>query len=716
MAKKKQKKNKHHSSNTAPVRGQMPLPDFAQAVFKERASQFQKSGSSIDAVYEGLDFDTIRTKRRISSVLTVADEVKIRYSSICPDTPNMFSLAEDWVIMNASPISAFDHIEKYVFSALGAAIWLLDHIRDNGKVNELNEILRNAPLPAEVPMPDVWDPCHSQQLLRQMVSIINNRNSDCTVTEKAIKKNKASVVRVYMDRPTAENKVDHSVPSRRLFDQILALIDPNALSSIENIYTNKYWDWLQRYFLSRAIFNREEQEIRAKIDDFKTRIQAMSAQAAVLSQNRKQVSILSNANNGLPSALDIQPDPNQVMQVKSLEYQNRFLFDQQEEFNTRFSTFTREVGEFSVVPNEYIAKQYGDEIAAIWKGFEIDEPYSMCMAFLSLLDRGSDLPWCYFPSVILQSCYVSMLPWTRARYIPCCDDIWEHYDSDTGAIVPGPSTSPLSKKIKVPELDNWYRMQYRDIAKSKADNKDLFSLSHILYEVTGCLMPRNPERHMAALSTLNRYGINNKKSNQNLLYCMSLLSEAKHQSLLCQFPVEQNSTFEEMPDSVEALQEQVIALREELSRCRQALQDASSNNGSGTNKTAQLQRQLSQRDYLLHDLGSIVFNSKMPTVSQGAGFPYRTASYFAVFSADEAWIQNMDTKLPDVVFFRELPKGNTEILRTADMIWIQPKDMSYDTYRRIILEARKSDIPVRVFPFTDVTSCATLLVQADISR
>lgn len=717
MAKKKQKKNKYHGANAAPLPGKMTLQNFAQAVFKERTTQFQKKGSAIDSVYEGLDFDSVRMKRRISSVLCMAEEVKTRYGSICPDSPGTFSLAEDWVSMNSYPVSAFDHIEKYVCSTLGAAIWLLDHIRDNGKTEALNAILRNAPISDNTQLPDVWDPCHSQQLLRQMVSIISNRNSDCPITEKAIRKNKATVTRVYMDRPTAENKIDHTVPSRQLYDQVIALIDPEALTKIEADYTEKYWEWLRRYFLCRELFNQEEQEIRSEIDDFKDRMQAIATQTAVLSQTRKQVSILSNASTvGTLPALDASTNADQLRQVRALDFQNKMLYDKQEAFNARFNSFTREIGEFSIISSEAIANQYGEQIAKIWEDFEMDDPYAMCMAFLSLLDRGSDLPWCYFPSVILQSCYVSMLPWTRTRFIPSCDDIWEHYDAEAGSIVPGPSNLPLPKKIKVPDMDNWYQMQYHDAAKAKVDNRELFNLSHILYEVTGCLMPRTPERHLAALNTLNRYGINNKKANQNLLYCMALLNEAKHQSTVNQFPISQETDFADMPDTVEALQDQVMALKEELAQCRQALQDATNNSGIGANKTAQLQRQLAQRDFLIHDLGSIVFDSKIPTVSQNIGFPYRTASYFAVFSADDAWIKSMDIKLPDVVFFRELPKGNPEILRTADTIWIQPKDMSYDDYRRIIVEARKADIPVRVFPFTDVTSCATLLVQADISR
>ena len=179
MAKKKNKKKNLHNAvgvNAAPVPGERTLHHFAHKVFNERIGRFQKNGSAIDSVYEGLDFDAIRVKRRISSILSVAEHVTQNFSEICPDTPNRFSLAEDWVLMNSYPVSAFDHIEKYVFSTLGAAIWLLDHIRDNGKTERLNEILRNAPLPGNIPMPDVWDPCHSQQTLRHVVNIINNRN------------------------------------------------------------------------------------------------------------------------------------------------------------------------------------------------------------------------------------------------------------------------------------------------------------------------------------------------------------------------------------------------------------------------------------------------------------------------------------------------------------------------------------------------------------
>ena len=129
-----------------------------------------------------------------------------------------------------------------------------------------------------------------------------------------------------------------------------------------------------------------------------------------------------------------------------------------------------------------------------------------------------------------------------------------------------------------------------------------------------------------------------------------------------------------------------------------------------------MQRQLAQRDYLIHDLSSIVFESKIPTAPNGNNFPYHLASNYIVFAMDEAWLKNMHAKLPDISFFQKLTKANSDVLRNSDTIWIQPKDMSFDDYRRIIIEARKSEVPVRIYPFADANSCAALMVHADISR
>ena len=654
--------------------------------------------------------DPIRLKRRITSVVSVAEEVTKQYSGIAKDIPGSFNLSQDWVTMNSYPASGYDYIEKYVHASLGAAIWILDYLKDNGKISALNEILGKAPPVADIPIPDVWDPCHSQALLKQLVGIIRNRNADCSGQEKAVRKNKNAIPRVYMDRPTAESKIDHPVPSRYLYDQIIALICPDALAAIEAQYKEMYWDWLHRYFFCRKCFAKEEQTILSGIEDFQRRKQMLQIPVTVQTDASQTLSILSNTRN----VHDLLNSPlEQYRHVQALEYEHRALYKKQEEFNARFRAFTRDIGEFPLIPNAAIEKQYGPEIAAIWAGFQIREPYSMCMAFLSLLDQGSDLPWCYFPGIILHCCYTNILPWTRTRYIPECDDIWEHVDSETGTVVPGPTDRPLSKKIKEPDLDDWYRMEYHDNTKSGEDATDLFNLAHIFYEITGCIMPRKPERHLAALNTLRRYGINSKKANLNYLYCLSLLGEAKNQTHCHHFASSEVTDPETVANNVETLQEQLASLKEELSQCKQVLQNAQQEVRAEQHRNQRLMKQLSGQADTIQDLSEILFDREHPE-SASCQMPYRTASNIIVFSANDVWIRNMVPLLPDVLFCCSPDKVNSDILRKADTIWIQPIDMTYTDYQKIITNAKQSGTPVRIFPSPETSTCAALLSKTDI--
>lgn len=722
MAKKKQKRTKPNGSDTNAAKNntERKYNDYAQAVFRERCTQFPKNGTRMGAVYEGLDFDSVRAKRRISAAVTLTDEIQERFSGICPDRPDKFSLAEDWIEMNAYPVSAYDYVEKFVYSTLGAAIWILDYLRDNGKLSELDRILSKSPALDNAPMPEVWDACHSQHLLGRIVAIICNRNSDCKTIEKAVKKHKTSVCRVYMDRPTAENKIDHNSPSRTLYDSMIRLIDSNSLSELKEYYTEKYWDWIRRYFLCRELFLAEEIRLEAAIEDLNTRAQALMTQNTRNKKGAESSLLLSGAMNniGLPTSIHTNYQ-NHHFQMKALEHQSNVLYKRQNELNASFSSFTRELGEFCIMSRDAISEKYGSEIADIWSDFEVNDPYSMCMAFLLHVDSGSDLPWCYFAGVNLQSFYVCMLPWTRTKHISSCNNIWEHYDPQTQTITPGPSDAPLPKKIKVPEKDDWYKMQYSNAFTKDSDSNGLYNLSQILYEITGCIMPRKPERYHQALNTLNKYGINSKKANHHLLTCIALLDEAKHQSICSQYTEEQipegSDLSDHVPETLNELQEQVIALKAELSHCRQMLQDANAEVSAVKKRHSEIQKQSANRELELLDMARIVFGSGESKFSLGVKFPYRTASHIIVFGANSNWICEMNDKLPDVIFFDRFIKGSSETLRNADVAWIQTNEMSFDEYQRIIAELKKHHVPVRYFTDKQVSVCAAQLVNADIA-
>lgn len=708
MAKKRKNQNKTHSTTSAIPSPDADLRKYAQAVFRERSSQFQRNGSAISTVYEGLDLDIIRSKRRIQAVAALADEVRARFSGICPDVPGCFSILEDWVGMNAYPYSAYDYVEKYVFSTFAASIWILDHIRDHGKLEQLNQILAGITVPPDVPMPDVWDPCHSRQMLARMVAVIVNRHQD----QFPAKKNKQepnSILRVYMDKATAERNINHTMPSRMLYDQVLSLIDPHALDTIKDSYFECYWEWLRRYFASRRIFVEEELLIRSQIDNFQKQLWSLADQIPALSNPGNKAPLLVQANPAVHSAPGFDTQAGHTIRRNNLEQQNRILFQMQEEYNTRFNSFTQEVGEFPLMPHDHLGNRYGNAIADCWSGFTVDDPYGMCMAFLLLLDEGSDLPWCYFPGVSIQTFYVSMLPWTRTKYCNSCDGIWEHYDSEIDAVVPGPGVAPLPKKIKRPDVDSWYQLSYRNTANKSSDSQTLYNLSHILYETTGCIMPRNPDRYQSALETWSRYGINSKKANLNLLYCMSLLGEGKHRSEMTHLATGQNS-FDAgtLPDDVQSLQAELI-------RCREALQNAVTELSTEQRRHSELLERVSKREQEIQDLCHAVFHTSDRNSTLGVKFPYRTASQIVIFGTDKLWLKQMEAMLPDIVFLERWSRDAVDLIRKADMVWIQPEHMSHGDFRSIVTEVRKFDGTLRLFPNNNISECAAMLAKADIA-
>ena len=727
MAKKKNKPSNQHAAKKETTPGVAPKPkkieDFARSIYQERSNQFQRTGTSISEIFEGLDFSHFHVKRRIASSLGLLEEIQNRFQDICPDIPGRFSLAEDWVTVNAYPISAYDHVENHIYSVLAAAIWILDQIRDTGKLQELASILTSAPIPESAVLPPVWDSCHSQQMLSAMVSVIRNRNADCLVSEKRSSKGKPALMRCYMDKCTAEKKIDHSVISRVIFEKILQLIDPDTLAQSKSHYTEQYWDWLRRYFQSRAIFAREEMRIRAEIEEFHRSAQELLVQGQSIRKDTAPSLFPATSRqylSSLASAPVNSDHQNYMLKAKGLAVRNDVLYRLQEDFNARFEAFTREVGEFSLLPYDNLAARFGREIADCWAGFEITDPYSMCAAFLLLLDEGSDLPWCYFPGVHLQSCYVSMLPWTRTKHIGTCDDIWEHYDAQTASVIPGPTADPLPKKIKVPDPENWYELKYADSSAVNADSADLYNLSQVIYEITGCIMPRNLNRHKAALKTLSRYGINNKKTNQYLSYCIALLGEAKHQSTLygmqhtASEPSEESTTNTD-GQSAEELKAMIRSLQAENSRYKQAAQTANLELSAARNRLNEMETQAASCKQEIADLGSLLFEDFGTPMKLGVNFPYRTASHIVIYGGSGQWLTEMKAKLPDITFHDRFSKGQADQLRRASMVWLQTSGMSHREYKTILQELRKHALPVRYFSGTDVSACAAQLVQADIA-
>lgn len=745
MAKKKKKQNPAKQVKNKvlpnPLRQQ---EEAVRRVYHSYMKDVNKRRAENQRFYGGVDYDTGRVKRRIAATAATMEEFKSRFYAVCPSIPEGFDFETDWTEANATPRLAYDMEEEFKAGLLGAAIWMLDVIRDRGNIQAVAELLPDHVDPTEAGMPDVWDLCHSEEMLLGMLYIMQNRNADC-MGLKPEKNNGSPKNRYYFDSYTVENLHKQDVPSRIRFEKILSHIPQANIDRAVELYMEKYWDVVDRYYKSRVVYAQEEADIRVGIDRYNAHVDSAAIEVAQATYARNPMDVLN-----MPTVPDLvkqyQKLPITLPQgqmssplTTASQYQNilktaKRLQDEKEDLDARWDEIGDRISElwcdascFLFKPREWIVEQYGEAIADIWEGFEIEDPYALCFAFLYLVDRGSDYPWLYNPGVTLFSMTMDTLPWTRTAYKGDAEGVWDHFDPDTMDFVPGPLQPELPKRIKVPELENWNRLQYLDQYEDEQGYQEKVSLAQVMYEMTGCVMTRNLQRYYPALADLDAYGITGKKALHPLIYCMSLLGESKNRSRKLprmEWDLEKHTEDlqeTEQTESVEELKAKIAALQSENSRLKQTVYEADrelrevKKNHIAQEQKAELDRQeLADLRELVFHLQEDVYDGESEDTA--IAFPYHNFQRIVVFGGHDSWAREIKPRLPDVRFIDKDMVPNSDLIRRADIVWIQANAISHAFYYKILDETRKHSIPVRYFSYASALKCAEQLAEQDMKE
>lgn len=81
-----------------------------------------------------------------------------------------------------------------------------------------------------------------------------------------------------------------------------------------------------------------------------------------------------------------------------------------------------------------------------------------------------------------------------------------------------------------------------------------------------------------------------------------------------------------------------------------------------------------------------------------------------VFGGHDSWTREIKPKLPDVRFIDRNMVPNSDMIRKADVVWIQTNAISHGYYYKIIDEVRKYNVRVRYFSFASASKCAEQIV------
>lgn len=731
MAKKKNKKqHKPVPTVSAADNTEKKRLEKARRWAREYSKKIRSSRPDDLRFQDGLDYDEIRVKRRISAAVALLDEAKEKLYDLCPDIPEVFSFEDDWYEQNLLPIPAYDYNERFSHSAMATSIWILDHLRDHGAMwSAYKYFPRDERVFDEMDALDIWDASHDDSALMGMLWIIQNRNEGLPSESK--KATPRPLNRVYMDLHTAQKQNLQECPGRIRFESILAMIPPEEIDKAVNCYIEKFWDVLTRWYKSRRIFALREAELdqedivlaeraKALVDDLNRMRDGMNIKGSKTPVLQPMQNPMNISGLLMPS---FEKDRQQMLlrasqldidEEKRKRKENELIFD--------LHRFTDTVGDINTMTYTSMVDAYGEEVAEIWKDFTIEDPYSVLFGFLFLVDQNDDLPWLYQGSVALVSLVSNTLPWRYGDYEGEKEGIWDHYDDTVKDYVWGYQKVQLPKRIKVPELEDWYAMNYADHQEKDERYQDTFNLSQIIYEQTGGIMPRNLRRYEAALPDLERYGITGKKAIHPLLYCMTMLGEVVHRSRVYHLSEDTEDSAEpekaEEGKTREELEQIIKELRQENKKLQQASHDVHREAREAKRKMSELEAQITSERQELNDLRELVFHQQEEVYYEDAEdseivFPYTASKRIVVFGGHDSWAREIKQKLPNVRFIDRTMQPNAELIRRADVVWIQTNSLSHAYYYKIIDEVRKYHVPLRYFSYASATKCAEQVVEED---
>lgn len=115
----------------------------------------------------------------------------------------------------------------------------------------------------------------------------------------------------------------------------------------------------------------------------------------------------------------------------------------------------------------------------------------------------------------------------------------------------------------------------------------------------------------------------------------------------------------------------------------------------------------------LADLREIVFNRQFEqeeVEDTKIALPCRTKLRAVVFGGHDSWLREIKFKLPDVRFYGAT-LSSPDVIRKADVVWIQTNAIAHKSFYGIIDLCRRYNKKVRYFKYASATKCAEQVVE-----
>lgn len=667
-------------------------------LLRKIGAQKKQNGLSV------FDFTEPMMKRRQRALQNTIQNVCRKYEGSQP------LIAEAWCRLNF-PIQTYAHMDPTSHILSAAAIWILDQIVDGEYEIDSNEILSGwrrifKYLPTEddyidkLDLLDIWDSQYDYDLIYSLEYVLHYRDEPEIDDE--------GYDRVLTSERLSAGKVDYTTPDRKNFQAVIDMIPQESIDRAVAHFEEAFWHWVDRYY-EQAIpliesCIRYDSDIRKEQIRHNERVDEL----CLLIDRSEKLRKKKKTAPAVPREVNISEMMRSPAAMQKSEYEELFdrglelaeeidnsaerIDDLYDKANDAYRNF-RVLG-MDMVRNGRILgyEEYGEIEPEPMQPMQIENPYELCFALLYLIEMDSDLPWLYGAGCGLMAEVTEALPWGVYEY----DEIEDE----------GGKITDLPKSIHIPD---WQERKYgiRD---------DCFprSLAQILYEETGCLLPRDLRLYNNKARMLMDYGIRGKDA-AHMLTLMSTMATVRRQTRALN--LEDFSSFRDKKEE-SGQEKQSEDQKAEIKRLRAALHEAEKGAREAKKELekVRLESELERKE--LADLRELIFNQENVEEKESSPemelFPYTVQKKTLVFGGHDSWAKAIKPLLSgDIRFIDKELSFDVGLIRGVETIWIQANAMPHTMYYRIIDNARLYKKPVRYFTYASAAKCAEQIAKAD---
>ncbi len=717
-----------------PPQNPVTTPNEWEKLVKNEFNQHRKMLRRYRQKEDGIslfDFTDNMVKRRQKAIVNTMPEIYRKYTA--PDTVQPI-LAQIWTDINM-PFTSYAQLDAHSHILFAASMWILDQVSCQENWRELYRYLpENDDIIDDLCLHDAWDSEYDYDLIYSVEYVLHHRNP----VEMDVQEKPRTLTSEYL----AKGAIDKDTQDRKNYEGLISLIPQESIDQAVEKFREHFWQWVDRFYEAAAphieasaIFDAKIREQQIEYNNTVEKLNAVIDKWFDSSKKKPQSPFALNRVPdvmpffGTQAAGPINLSPHNPEALKDdmlkLGLQMEGLFEGADELihkaNTAYSefrSFSKHIARIGRATRNDAANYENISIEPM-EPMRIENPYEMCFALLYLIESGDDLPWLYGAGCGLVGEVAETLPWGIIEYDEFEDDVWCVGEEDGEEVICENQEVELPKSIVIPDYyERSYRMKGEDFDFPR-------NLAQIIYEETGCILPRDLHMYDSKARLMSKYGIRGKDA-AAILVLMSTLESARRSMKALNFDGkaawlldEDESSEEQQPKAPQKPKEEdAEALKSEIKRLKAALHAADLENRETKKTLASIKAAANIEHRELADLREFVFNQDTEEMTEETveddKWPYEVHKDTVVFGGHATWAKGIKSILNGSIRFIDKDLVfDTELVKHAAVIWIQPNAISHPMYWRVVDTARAHKKPVRYFAFASWVKCAEQVMEND---